>query len=121
MEKERLLKELSTEIKYDLGIRDDFLVEVKLGWGKPFEYCCICIPLASGYKGLYGVEIKINEEHSLEEAILHLLHEMHHAKQYSENKNPRFAEIRADFYALRKFLKFYRMAKKMAREFGFKL
>jgi len=48
-------------------------------------------------------------------AILHLLHEMWHAKQYSENKNPRFAEIRADLYALRKFLKFYRMARKVEK------
>jgi len=32
-----------------------------------------------------------------------------------EIKNPRFAELRADLYALRKFLKFYRMVKKQGK------
>ena len=113
---------------FDLKIDEDFLVEVKTGWPKPFEYCCACFPLTSGYKGIYGVEIKINYEHSLVEAIFHLLHEMWHAKQYYKNKSLSlekiknqssfFEELRADFYALRKFGKYYKLAKRLSGEAG---
>ena len=123
-----ILKILPNEIKKDLGIDEDFLIEVKTGWPKPLEYCCACFPLTSGYKGIYGVEIKISYDHSLAEAIFHLLHEMWHAKQYYKNKGlslkevknkkPFLAELRADFYALRKFWRYYNLAKRLSGEAG---
>ena|GEM_PF-6165569 len=119
---EAILKILVEMIRKDLKIAEDFLIEVKTGWPKPFEHCCICYPLASGYKENkpYGVEIKINYEHSLIGAVFDLLHEMWHAKEYYknrdlslkeiENKKPFLSELRADFFALRKFWKYYKLA-----------
>ena len=120
---EAVLKILANEIKKDLGIDEDFLIEVTTSWPKflvlkgytqPVKCCCECSPLTSGYKGIYGVEIKINYEHSLIGAVFDLLHEMWHAKQYYkhkglsleevEDKNPFLAELRADFFCIEKIL-----------------
>ena len=124
---EAVLKILANEIKKDLKIDEDFLVEVKTGWAKPSS-CCFCLPLTSGYKGIYGVEIKISYTHPLEDAVFHLLREMWYAKQYFKNRGLRLEEVknkkkiliglRAEFYALRKFWRYYKLAKSLSGEAG---
>lgn len=117
-----ILYKVAEEIRKDLGIDEKFKIEILSGWPKPFEYCCLCIGLVSENKKIYGVRIKINTEHNLRDAIFHLLHEMKHAHYFYKNSNDYnsessiFEELKADLFAIRKFLNAYRIAKKYLNE-----
>jgi len=72
---------------------DDFYVEVVRGYEKPFEYCCVCCPLFSGYGGLYGAQIRIGESHSALAAVVDFFHESKHAQDYKKFKGMSKAEF----------------------------
>ena len=116
----KILQELIKTYKKDMGFPEDFEIHIREGWPKPLDYCCICIPEYENGR-IKGVTIKINSTHGLKRGILHLLHEISHAKDFYEGRSGKFREIKADLYSFLHFPSFYLKARKLKRDLDRKL
>jgi hypothetical protein len=96
---------------------ENFYLRIVNGWEKPLEYCCICEPLFSEDGHLYGAKIKISLGHSKLLSIIHLYHELKHARMYvrykgmneeffKNEKNNFLSEKKIDLYSYLKTVKF---------------